>query len=248
MNKPIKILAYNSKGGVGKTTTVWALGSALARAKQQTLIVDLDFQGHQARGFGIKKGNNLVRMLTKQCSAEEALVNVRENLDLIPSDFELSNFWNNLPDNIIAETLKPIENKYKFILFDSNPGMNDLTKSAAIYVDYVISPVNLEYFSIDGTVTLERLMRSIDKEFKKKLLGIIPCKHDLRGRRTTEILNIIKKRYKNKISPPVRVNNEIDKAQNMGSTIFEHDSYCNGALDYLEVTKWVVQSVQETVK
>jgi chromosome partitioning protein len=42
------------KGGTGKTVTAMALGAALARARQQCLLIDLDPQGHSTLGLGIE--------------------------------------------------------------------------------------------------------------------------------------------------------------------------------------------------
>jgi len=244
----IKIMAYNSKGGVGKTTTIWALGSGLAMAGQKTLIVDLDFQGHQARSFGLEKGDNMERLVRGKSPIEDVIVEARENLDLVPADFGLSDVWQDANKGFPSDELSRIESEYKFILFDTNPGMNALTKEAAKYIDFIIAPVNLEFLAVDGIVTFEKLMRSVDRKFDQRLLGVIPCRHDLRGKRSLEVLDAIKTRYRDNISPPVRVNNTIDKAQNVGETIFEHDPTCNGAEDYFEVTKWVISRVKEKTK
>lgn len=238
----IKILAYNSKGGVGKTTTIWAIGSCLAAIGLNTLITDIDFQGHQATAFGLEQEDSLGAYLNGQISFDEAIVNARPNLDLIRTDFAINEVWDSFPSEIIRYKFALIEHRYQYILFDSNPGMNRLTRSAAEFVDYIIAPVNLEFLAIKGVGTLQKVL---DKEFDKKFLGVIPCKHDLRTKRTLEILDVLKEIFKDKLSPPVRVNNDIDKAQNLGLTLMEHDPLCNGAQDYLEVTRWVIQNVKQ---
>src|SRR5690348_17795154 len=44
----------NQKGGVGKTTTVINLATALAMAEQRILAVDMDPQGNLTSGLGLK--------------------------------------------------------------------------------------------------------------------------------------------------------------------------------------------------
>src|SRR3712207_5693491 len=90
-----KIIAIvNQKGGVAKTTTTIHLGVALAQLGKKILLVDLDSQGHLAEGFGIV-ADNIKREMSDVFEGSKGIKdvimpNVRQNLDLAPSNVRLA--------------------------------------------------------------------------------------------------------------------------------------------------------------
>ena len=84
----------NQKGGVGKTTTVINLSTALAQQNNKILIIDLDPQGNATTGLGKSNSdeqNNVYNLLINKVSLENSVQSTEvKNLDLIPSNVNLS--------------------------------------------------------------------------------------------------------------------------------------------------------------
>ena len=123
------ISIFNSKGGVGKTTTAVNL-AYLSSLKNKTLLIDLDTQGASSFFFEkrVKKRNLLNKKPSKIIKSTQYL-----NLDIIPADKEYEQYSNGIE--------KLINHNYDFIFIDTPATISPLTKDILKISSLVIVPI-----------------------------------------------------------------------------------------------------------
>ncbi|WP_210372585.1 ParA family protein, partial [Borreliella garinii] len=97
--KPKIITIASIKGGVGKSTSAIILSTLLAK-DNKVLLIDMDTQASTTSYFYKKISNqnidihniNVYRVLKEKLDINDAIVNIKENLDLIPSYLTLNKF------------------------------------------------------------------------------------------------------------------------------------------------------------
>ena len=179
------------KGGVGKTSLSYALALRASLYGAKILLVDLDQQGNLTRSFKLDARDypvwlNIVR---DNINIKEAIKNISETLDIIPSnlnnsrlDLELTQSTYNIKD-MIRNILEPVRDNYDIVIFDCPPAINKINLSATCASDTVIIPVNPDPYAMDGLeYTISELNR-IKNEFKLSLnYKIVWNKYDARER------------------------------------------------------------------
>ena len=230
---PSKIIAFQMlKGGSTKTSSAYNLAIRLNNYGAKVLVVELDMQGNMTDAFNVEVTEEipvLYHVATNECTIEEAVININEGLDLIPSDFENSVLEHHIVStrknlqNFITDTLKPIRKNYDFIIFDCNPALSALNISIALASDQILIPVNPDRFSEKGLkVVLDEIDR-ISREYRKNIdFKLLFTLYDGREAISQKYLIKYGSEYEGKlISTLIRRNADVKNAIDSKKSIFD---------------------------
>ncbi|SDL56400.1 ParA family protein [Tessaracoccus oleiagri] len=190
----------NQKGGVGKTTTTINLGAALVETGRRVLLVDFDPQGSLSVGLGINP-HTLDRsiynlLLTREFAPEDVVRQTSTpGLDILPSNIDLSAAEVQLVSEVAREqtltrVLAKLRNQYDFILIDCAPSLGLLTINALTASDYVVMPLELEFFALRGIALLTDTITKVQDRLNPDLeiLGLLGTMYDARTIHGREVL------------------------------------------------------------
>lgn len=247
------ICIANQKGGVGKTTTAINLSASLAAAERKTLLIDCDAQGNASSGIGIDgnhiQDKNLYLCLTGHLSAGNAIMKTQiPHLDVIPANRDLVGVeveFVDLPDREkkLRLLLKSLEVPYEYVIIDCPPSLGFLTLNALVAADYVIVPLQCEYFALEGLGHLMNTIRLVQSGMNPSLTlgGILLTMFDTRNLLCHQVTEDVRKHFGNKVFHTVIPRNvRLSESPSHGLPIILYDIKSRGAVSYIELAQEII--------
>jgi chromosome partitioning protein len=239
------ICIFNQKGGVGKTTTNINLCSYLAMQGKKILTIDIDPQGNTTSGLGFdKKKINLsiydllttdisIKDIIKECELVNNLYLVPSTMELVGAEVELIN--RSSRENILKEKLKEIEGEFDYVFIDCPPSLGILTINALTAANSVLTPIQCEFYALEGVGQLVNTIGLVKKSLNRKLEieGVILSMYDNRTKLCNEVVSEVKKYFNDKVyTTTIPKNVRLAEAPSFGLPIMLYDDKCKGAEAY----------------
>ncbi|MDO4868330.1 MAG: AAA family ATPase [bacterium] len=247
----------NQKGGVGKTTSSINIAYFLAKMGFRTLLIDFDPQGNATSGLGIDK-NQLETTMSDVISGEKTLRDAIidtgfAGLKLVPSTPILANTEVELANakgrfTRLKNAIENVRNDFDYVILDSPPSLSLLTVNGFIASDYLVLPVQAEFYAMEGLGQLLESMKLVRKGMNPnlELLGVLPTMVDSRTTLSGQVYEEIKKFFPGKVfSTPIPRNIRLAEAPSHGVPVGIYDRFSKGARAYKAVAKEIIERTQE---
>jgi len=247
------ISVINQKGGVGKTTTVINLATALSFQNKKVLVVDLDPQGNATTGLGLSNtgfGKTIYDVLNGNSNFEDTIQDTKiENLKLVSSNVDLSglevetaneNRRAFLLKDKIENYINSSNNDFSYVFIDCPPSLSLLTVMSLVVAKSLLVPLQTEFFALEG---LSQLMKTIDR-IKVKLnpdlsiRGVLLTMFDKRNKLSMQVDKEAREFFNEKVYQTVIPRNvRLSEAPSHGIPVLIYDKFCSGSKSYLSFTE-----------
>jgi chromosome partitioning protein len=243
----------NQKGGVGKTTTAVNLAASLAISERKTLIIDIDPQCNATTSFGITYSGlyaHLYHMLIGNKDIKEVIKKTAvPYLDIVPAHPDLIGAEVELLDAesrefILKNILERLNNTYKYTIIDCPPSLGLLTINALVASDFVIIPLQCEYFALEGLAMLLRTITVIKRRLNPKLdtMGVLLTMFDKRNNLSFRVMDEVKSYFNDSVFKTVIPRNvKLSEAPSYGKPAILYDICSRGAESYLELASEILE-------
>ncbi len=251
------IAIANQKGGVGKTTSAISISSELALAGNSVLLVDFDPQGSATSGLGVsllEEGKDLFDVFFERVSLSDIIQETQiKGLKLAPASKDLVGLEIELGKKagrelILRSELQLLHSRFDYIIIDCPPSSGLLSLNAMGSAQYVLIPLQAEYYALEGLSALMNTIEFVQQTFNPvlKVLGVFLTMFDSRTNLSLQVEGEAKAFFKELMfTTRVPRNIKLSEAPSHGLPICLYDAQSAGAKAYREIAAEVIVRLGE---
>ncbi len=240
------IAVSNQKGGVGKTTSVINLAAFSALAGRKTLVIDCDPQANASSVLAPNVQGASV------FSGQAPLKTDSENLWVIPASPALIDEERRLAKQdggrfTLRSLIKPLRDQFDLIYIDCPPNLSWLPTNALLAADYLLLPLQCEYFAMEGLGQLLAYVEDVrqDAGATIELLGILLTMYDERHPIARQVAADMRAHFGAKVmARPIPRDIALAAAPSHAQTILTYDPLCAGAIAYAAAAKEILHGLK----
>ena len=186
-----KVITFgNFKGGVGKTTASCIFSYLLYKQGYKVLIVDFDPQANSTNFCSLTFDKDMTEStsLFEAIQAQDlrkCLTKLDENIDILPSAIDLSDFprllyklsgKNQDKEHYYLDYLiSDLKQDYDFVIIDVPPTISVFTNNALVASDYTVIILQTELDSLTGAIEYKDYVEKMIRfNSSLKILGVVP--------------------------------------------------------------------------
>ncbi|WP_428929726.1 ParA family protein [Marinibacterium sp. SX1] len=241
------IVIANNKGGVGKTTVASQIAFYLGRSGYSVIAVDLDGQRNLTSAMGgARVVGNALQMLegggAPSFSVDPGEVVLIEGDRDVPVSSD---------DAVLQSTVAALDglDGADFCIVDTPPTFSALVYGALLTADFMLSPIELKRFSLDGVEgVLKAFVQVQEINEGIQFLGLLPSRFDAVKKNERETLLAVAESYSNLLVPhAIRNRVGYEAAEAEGIPVFEVPTASGkeAAAEFGAFFDWFIEAIEK---
>ncbi|MBF0276123.1 MAG: ParA family protein, partial [Nitrospinae bacterium] len=147
----------------------------------------------------------------------------------------------------LKNEIKRMTKSYDLIFIDCPPSLSILTVNALAASDYILIPLQCEFYSMDGLSKLLKTYNAIKSGLNNKLqiLGIVLTMHDKRTVLSNQVKNEIEKHFPQyALKSVIPRNVKLSEAPSYGIPIIHYDPASKGSDSFIDLAKEIIHRLR----